>query len=64
MATPTRAELITILQNIANLAEEGRKFSEVNTGGGLNNFVTMADTLQQSLEGDNVSGVLGGLAGL
>jgi hypothetical protein len=61
MATPTRAELEVQLQNIVNILEEGRKFSEVNTGGGLNNFVAMADALTQSMEGDNASGVLAGM---
>lgn len=61
MASPSKAELITRLQNAVDILEETRLFAETNTSP-RDNWVTMEDTLTQALEGDFAPEVLSALA--
>lgn len=60
MADPTKANLITDLQNLVKLNDEIRKFGENNTP----NFVGMQDTIIQAVKGDHASRVLAGVDSL
>lgn len=60
MSSPTAAEIVTQLKGVVDILEEWRKFGEVNA----KNFVSMEDTLVQSLEGDFSDQVLDGIASI
>jgi hypothetical protein len=73
MASPTRAEIESQLSNFIRLFEQFRKFSGTHTAAGSSsdvgsNYLTMEDTLIQSLEtnfiqqwGEGIAGVRAGL---
>lgn len=60
MADPTKANLITDLQNLVELNDEIRKFGESNSP----NFVGLQDQIIQAVKGDHASQVLAGVDSL